>query len=398
MFEKMILRRGEDGGGATLGEIAEGLLFYQRVHLILDRPVVTNLVEKIGMDQLLALLNRPGVSAVYCREMLGTMTQQVGALTHHSFVGMEMTGQTSKPDRVQTPLEVVHQILKATNSYSGRQARKLAEIFFEKVPVRSLMSKDFLIQGKGLADAATDDVYDLNFLHEAFSRTLQASEGFAGFKTRLSLEVQPTQLGFTVFSNLDLAETNLIRSRRVPALGELTQAYLLNEILMARSDLMLASHYGSDFKTSNVGSEILDLRYGELMKRSGIHETQLNEFQTVVVNQGRSLKEVIDHGERSFTEFLALLDKATLFKNWSSGVHPDSSMVAEYLKEAANQGWIGSLPAKVLRYVIGGVIDAKLPGASKAFGVADAFLIDKFMKGWRPNHFVEKRLKPFVNS
>ena len=201
MFEKMVLRRGEDGGGATLGEIAEGLLFYQRVHLILDRPVVINLVEKIGMNQLLALLNRPGVSAVYCREMLGTMTQQVGALTHHSFVGMELTGQTSKPDRVQTPLDVVHQILKANNNYSGRQARKLAETFFEKVPIRSLMSKDFLIQGKGLADAATDDVYDLNFLHEAFSRTLQASEGFAGFKTRLSLEVQPTELGFTVFSN-----------------------------------------------------------------------------------------------------------------------------------------------------------------------------------------------------
>ena len=88
----MVLLRGEDGGGATLGEIAEGLLFYQRVHLILDRSTVINLVAKIGMDQLLNLLSRPGVSAVYCREMLGTMFQQVGTLTHHSFVGMEIRG------------------------------------------------------------------------------------------------------------------------------------------------------------------------------------------------------------------------------------------------------------------------------------------------------------------
>ena len=95
MFEKMVLLRSEDGGGETLGEIAEGLLFYQQVHLILDRSTVINLVAKIGMDQLLNLLSRPGMSAVYCREMLGTMVQQVGALTHHSFVGMEIRGQAS---------------------------------------------------------------------------------------------------------------------------------------------------------------------------------------------------------------------------------------------------------------------------------------------------------------
>lgn len=45
MFEKMVLRRGEDGNAPTLGEIAEGLLFHQRLHLVLDRPLVANLVE-----------------------------------------------------------------------------------------------------------------------------------------------------------------------------------------------------------------------------------------------------------------------------------------------------------------------------------------------------------------
>jgi len=33
-----------------------------------------------------------------------------------------------------------------------------------------------------------------------------------------------------------------------------------------------------------------------------------------------------------------------------------------------------------------------------ASSAADTFLLDKLLKGWRPNHFVDGKLKPFLDG
>jgi hypothetical protein len=65
MFDHVVLRRA--GGGQTLsaGQIAEALLYYQKVHLVIDRGTLLGLVRQIGMSQLLRLLQRQDFSAVY---------------------------------------------------------------------------------------------------------------------------------------------------------------------------------------------------------------------------------------------------------------------------------------------------------------------------------------------
>jgi hypothetical protein len=44
---------------------------------------------------------------------------------------------------------------------------------------------------------------------------------------------------------------------------------------------------------------------------------------------------------------------------------------------------------------IGLVVD---PLVGVAIGAADSFLLDKILKGWKPDVFVEGSLKPFVHS
>ena len=39
MFEKIVLHRSDQGNSITAGELAEALLYYQNVHLILDYPL-----------------------------------------------------------------------------------------------------------------------------------------------------------------------------------------------------------------------------------------------------------------------------------------------------------------------------------------------------------------------
>jgi hypothetical protein len=71
--------------------------------------------------------------------------------------------------------------------------------------------------------------------------------------------------------------------------------------------------------------------------------------------------------------------------------------VTAYLSEMSREGWIESLPAKIIRYSLSTIADVIQPTVlGKATSVVDTFLLEKLFKGWRPNHFVKKRLKPFV--
>jgi hypothetical protein len=86
MFELSVLRRTGNGEDVIdIGLLAETLLFYQRVHLLLDSGTLTYLVTKIGPDLLLELLDRPGISASFIRDSLGTITNNNGGLTSHTF-------------------------------------------------------------------------------------------------------------------------------------------------------------------------------------------------------------------------------------------------------------------------------------------------------------------------
>ena len=61
MFEKIILRRSDKGPALSAGELAEALLFYQNVHIVLDYSSLRGLINQIGMPSIVSLLSRPNV-------------------------------------------------------------------------------------------------------------------------------------------------------------------------------------------------------------------------------------------------------------------------------------------------------------------------------------------------
>jgi hypothetical protein len=80
MFEKIVLRRSDTGVALTLGEVAEALLFYQNVHLVLDPQALASLISCLGMNELLALVARKRLTAVYAEDFLmRNITTTMGA-------------------------------------------------------------------------------------------------------------------------------------------------------------------------------------------------------------------------------------------------------------------------------------------------------------------------------
>lgn len=395
MFDKIVLRRSASGMPITAGQLAEALLYYQNVHVVIDHGTFRSLAKAIGISTTLGLLRRPGVSAVHCEESVGTHTESVGAFQIHSYLAFSFAGNEKAGGTLPTRQQRLAYLLEEEGT-EKKAARRFAERFCELVPVRRLTG-DHYIKG-GVTFAAKADLEDAGYVTSAIKAALAAIPGGTTEAANLKFDVIDSDLGLHVFTNIDLDAINRRRATLRPVEDPVTVALFLSYLLDARTDLSLASFYGGDFATSAVTSAVLQVRYSELLKRSGLHARATEAFTEVVLPDTPSLREVIDSGQRSFQEFLILLDKADRFKHWLKGVNPDEGLVRTYLSDVSSDGWIQRLPAKSIRYVITSALDKLDPVAGVLAGLADNFLVEKLLGGWRPNHFVDSRLRPFIES
>lgn len=389
MFESIVLRRSESGQNVTAGQVAEALLYYQKVHLVLDRGALGSLVKQIGTDWILTLLRRPDVTAVYCEEMLGTNTESIGAFQVHRCVAFTLTGHKGQSlptprDRLQFEVERI--------GLERKVAKNFAKRFLDLAPVRKLSGHHFV--KNGITEAATEDLLDPIYVKRAVKSIISSVPGGYDPGDALKFDVIKSEIGLNVFTNIDFERINSIRAT-TPNQDPLTTAHLLSTIQDVRADLALASHYGGDFVTSKQNSYVLQIRHAELLRRANINQDALQQFKEIALPDTPSLAEVIDSGQRSFGEFIRLLEKSSKFKEWLKSTNPDEGIIREYLKSASSEGWIQRLPAKSMRYIFSLALDAKFPAASFAFGLFDNFIVEKLLAGWRPSHFVDMRLAPF---
>jgi hypothetical protein len=79
---------------------------------------------------------------------------------------------------------------------------------------------------------------------------------------------------------------------------------------------------------------------------------------------------------------------------------------SDYCREVARVDWADKLPSKPLRWLLVNAAATALSGATghpiagavvaNAISAADAFLLDKILKGWKPNQFIEGPLQQFL--
>lgn len=394
MFEHVVLRNSETGTSISAGQIAEALLYYQKVHLFIDRGTLFNLIRQIGVNGILTLLRRPEISAVYCEELLGTHTENFDVAQYHKYVEITIAGHKDT-GHLRSPYERLEYEL-GRQGVPKKEISRFSRIFLDLVPVRKFSGNHF-VQG-GIANAAKLDLLDVDYASQAIRSAIAASPGSYAVDDDLKLEVIDTDRGAVVFTNIDMDLINQRRAQSMPGIEPLTIANLLTKILEARADLALASFYGGDFVTSAATSSIIQVRYAELLKRTKINIDSMSQFTEVVLPDAPSLAEIIDSGERSFDDFLILLDRAARFKDWLKTVNPDEGLIRTYMHDVSSESWIQRLPAKSIRYLFTLALDTTNPAVGMISGLVDNFIVEKLLSGWRPNHFVSGKLAPFVNS
>jgi hypothetical protein len=164
----------------------------------------------------------------------------------------------------------------------------------------------------------------------------------------------------------------------------------------------------SEIITSDLSSRIIANRFGSLFRKRLKNSEQISAFQDVFLENSCALLEAINSGERTFSEFLDLIEKSTKFRDWVGARNPDENLIREYGNAVSAQSWIEKLPRKSIRFALvtlGGLAsEAIFPtgGVGTMIGVgigaSDTLLLDRLARGWKPNQFVERHLKLFTST
>jgi len=175
--------------------------------------------------------------------------------------------------------------------------------------------------------------------------------------------------------------------------------------LETRGDMHLASDLNAEIATTGIQTSLMKLKFHDIYRRTTKSSTDLFQFNDFILSKGHAISEVINNGDKNFDDFFSVLDKADKFKDWLKNIGDDKDIIREYHAAVTKGTWIDKLPSKSLRWsfftgadLLADIIATGGVGTAIGLGLSlgDEFLLDKVLKGWKPNVFVENELKKLV--
>ena len=172
------------------------------------------------------------------------------------------------------------------------------------------------------------------------------------------------------------------------------------------ANLLLAGDLASELGAAPFESVLAVNRVQRLIDRSNRTSQGIERFQECALPL-KSISEAIDTGRKNFDDLRRLLDKAAKFREWLHDRPAEADLLREYVIACSRISWIDRLPSKALRYVlfnsvglVGGAALGGVPGAFAGLtaSAVDSFLLERLASGWKPSHFIEGSLSPFLSE
>jgi hypothetical protein len=396
MFQSALVRRHTQGKSAVnAGVLAETLLFYNSVHVVADGGLLSSLIESVGADDLINLLDEKLLTMSFSSEAPSVKTDRVNDIDAHCFASMKLV-QDAKGNKIGKA-DFLARVVRSTLGET-RESKMLTKKLLTRLPFREVG----LGHSKLSAEIVADELLDAKRLKDLVTACLEHMVPGVllprGWEFRC-LPRENREGEFFIWTNLDFSELNC-QYQRIHRSGQeaITESIILAQILNARIDADLAADYMSELVTTNMTSDMIKIRFNHLLSKRDKSVNDIQLFQEIHLDGARAIREAIDSGERSFHEFLTVLRKAHRFKQWLAERNPDANLLREYYEASIADSWASRLPLKAIRYLIATVAGVVNLPVGLALSAADLFLVDRIFKGWRPNQFVEGRLKPFVSS
>ncbi|WP_172151590.1 hypothetical protein [Pseudomonas tumuqii] len=394
MFESILFRRNSTHPGQTavdVGAIIEALLFYGSTHVMVDRSSLLELLVKFGDEVLFELISGGYLKVTYVESWNGIMTDSPGSGPPlHSPVFFTSSNHQF-PDVLRTSCIEVH-----GKSGRGRRAASRLEKVFH------VHQHDQVI-ADGVRDVFLNDQY-MSVAARSVLGNLVPGVDFSA----ASFFARKVGDRFVVESDLDWLAVNRQYHQFVsPKHSAINPAYILSNIFNVECDLYFASVSSSELHTSLLNSRLISARINFVVQHRMRSQLELNRFQSALFPGAKSVREAVNSGKVSVLELLPVIESSCKFKKWLHGRPFDADLLAEYHKEVTKETIVDRLPGKTTRFAIftglGVVLDSFATAgvattAGLAIGAFDGLFLDKLLKGWKPNQFIESKLGPALKK
>ncbi|MGO9518872.1 MAG: hypothetical protein ACLPND_17700 [Candidatus Korobacteraceae bacterium] len=392
MFQHITINRQRlRGEPIDLGFLAECLVFYEKVRMVSDVESFRYLVRSCGPDEVLELLRMGALEIEFFDNLTGVPTIQTNIGPLHDLATIT-SNETRYP-------QVSRQLVDELVGPSGKGASKMFREFSRLVH-RSEFTKEML-------DKAREDWMDESYVVPAIRSYLAmvAPEYPVPDPLRFRVEMIPGK-GFGVSTNIDFEAANAAYHKHTPAeYSSLSQAWILISLADTRRDLMVGSRNDSEFALAPERALMASCKLAEILSTASHGTRVIDLFQEQVIGDIPSIRGAVNSGGRTFREVIQLIDKGKKFKEWLRKHESAEELRDEYLREVTHVDWADRLPTRSARWLLItaattalGFAGGPLAGTAAAVGLsaADFFLLDKLLKGWKPNQFVEGPLKQFL--
>jgi hypothetical protein len=361
------------------------------VRVVADRGLLTDLVLTCGAAEVVELVTSGRLEITYVPTSAGIYTENAGTTNErHKAIVVTVPSRWAMQHAVPAAFQ-------EAVSKPGRSRRLAAKV----QPYLQEYSFD-----DTLTEAAESDFLDPAYLSGAAEIVLrQLAPEYRQPEPFLFEAFRDGNL-LTVKTNVDFIDANRSHRKHFPVeVSTLGPSGVLSQVLNALGELQLSAIYTSDLATDPNTEALIRHKCGTLLQGRDQRSAAIETFQSLTVTECPTLREVINSGERNFTEFIDLLEKADRFRDWLEAQEPTADLVAQYVRSATEKTWIEKLPAKLARWSVATGTGLALGGAgtvgiavTAGLGAIDTFVLDRFLAGWQPSQFVDDQLKSFLDQ
>jgi hypothetical protein len=385
MLEAICVRRtASQGAPLDVGLLVEALVFYQKGHIVADAGTLEFLISRSSPEFLLALIDRDLLTLSYLENMPGCLkSEKPGRGPRYDFALISSPKHTLE----QSLPRIVREAVK-DESRSERLTRRLFSVI--KVDKHHA----------SIPELAREDAINEGTVERVIEELIRYKAPGYEVPSPLVFRFEKTDDLFSINTNLDFGAINGSVSQSNPQADLITPESLLVHLPEVNSDLHFAAKMKADLLTRPENNLIAGSKLGEIFSSIKAKNREIGNFQDFLFEDGRAIREAINSGGRSLEDSLALIDASKRFKQWIRDKDPSADLLKEYCRELSHLEWADKLPTKSLRWLVFGglgfVTGVLNPLVGLGIGAVDTFLVDKLLKGWRPNQFVEGPLRKFL--
>ena len=372
-----------------LGQIAESLLFYKKVNLVCNPSFFKYLIDYDETDSFFELIALGQINVKIEDNIFASMRNVIGEDKILWYKPVLVQGKNvSLKDRLE-------KVIYDTTKRSG---------FSKRLTKKILNNSNVLLHSDVVLEYVKQDLRDEVYLKRAFSHSLQDFDPKVIVQPEnIEVKINQHDKGILINSNINFSKINELNDNG----KTINEESILLKMMNTRIDSTLASKTNSDLITSPLTTILIKEKVNHIISKTSKNLDQIDNFSNVFLHDGKKIRNVLNSRERSLKEYIKILEKADKFKHWLNNIEDDKNLLSEYNKAVTSETWVDKLPGKSFRWTfftgVGLTIDMLgAGGIGTAIGTAisagDTFILDKLIKGWKPNTFVNNELDDFIKQ